>query len=145
MLTSKSSTPSNGMIQGLLYVPDFELDDPCNRQVAEFIPSKVTRQKNLPPTNYNLIALAPWINANCTKSFLAAARARPSSCLYLLPTWQLYCQAATLQLSDMESQRREQVEDAEWLPHIRSSGPGRPADDVPAQPVLRKPKLRTSW
>ena len=65
------------MLQGLLYVPDFDAGDPCNRETAEYVPANATRQKNLPPTDYNLIALAPWISANCTKNYLAAARMDP--------------------------------------------------------------------
>ncbi|KAI1807103.1 hypothetical protein F4811DRAFT_550335 [Daldinia bambusicola] len=75
---STTSVPTpNGVIQGLLYVPDLGDDDPCQQEAAKYIPSNVTRQVNLPPTNYNLIALAPWINPDCTQSFLASARLDP--------------------------------------------------------------------
>ncbi|KAH8899270.1 hypothetical protein GQ53DRAFT_758496 [Thozetella sp. PMI_491] len=77
VLTSRSSQTTNGVIQGLLYVPDLDRDDPCVTQTAPFVPATATRQKNLPPTNYNLIAIAPWVNANCTKSYLASARTDP--------------------------------------------------------------------
>ena len=33
----------------------------------------MTRETNLPSNDYSLIAVAPWISANCTKSYLAAA------------------------------------------------------------------------
>jgi hypothetical protein len=78
-LTTLSNTYAdpNGVIQGLLYVPDLSPSDPCYEKQYDLIPRNVTRQANLPPTNYNLIALAPWFNASCTKSYLAAARLDP--------------------------------------------------------------------
>ncbi|KAI1098708.1 hypothetical protein F4804DRAFT_323957 [Jackrogersella minutella] len=76
-LSTTSVSTANGVVQGLLYVPDLAANDPCQNQTAKYIPQNVTRQVNLPTTNYNLIALAPWINANCTKSFLASARLDP--------------------------------------------------------------------
>ncbi|KAI0473630.1 hypothetical protein GGR56DRAFT_541271 [Xylariaceae sp. FL0804] len=65
---------SKGLVQGLLYVPDMNSDDPCYTLASQYVPANVTRQANLPNTNYNLIALAPWINKNCTLSYLATAR-----------------------------------------------------------------------
>ncbi|KAI1413194.1 hypothetical protein F5Y13DRAFT_161766 [Hypoxylon sp. FL1857] len=76
-LSTTSVSTTNGVVQGLLYVPDLEENDPCQNTTAQYIPANVTRQVNLPTTNYNLIALAPWINVNCTKSFLASARTDP--------------------------------------------------------------------
>ncbi|KAI0023799.1 hypothetical protein F4780DRAFT_23160 [Xylariomycetidae sp. FL0641] len=64
---------TNGVVQGLLYVPDLNVDDPCYDIAKDYIPANATRQVNLPTTDYNLIALAPWINEGCTKSFLASA------------------------------------------------------------------------
>ena len=37
----------------------------------------VTRRANLPPTNYNLIAIAPWFSSNCTLAYLASASLDP--------------------------------------------------------------------
>ncbi|KAI1484457.1 hypothetical protein F5X96DRAFT_664128 [Biscogniauxia mediterranea] len=68
---------SNGVIQGLLYVPDLNRDDSCYDLANEYIPANVTRQANLPTTNYKLIAIAPWISIECTRSFLASARSDP--------------------------------------------------------------------
>ncbi|OTA68813.1 hypothetical protein K449DRAFT_408249 [Hypoxylon sp. EC38] len=76
-LSTTSVSTANGVVQGLLYVPDLEVNDPCLNITADYIPANVTRQVNLPTTNYNLIALAPWINVNCTRSFLASARTDP--------------------------------------------------------------------
>ncbi|EON98304.1 putative ring finger domain-containing protein [Phaeoacremonium minimum UCRPA7] len=77
ILSHKYAQTDNGIIQGLLYVPDLETNDPCNALSKAYIPSKVTRRADLPPTNYNLIAIAPWINPNCTQSYLASARVDP--------------------------------------------------------------------
>ncbi|CAJ2500438.1 Uu.00g032910.m01.CDS01 [Anthostomella pinea] len=83
--TNYVGTP-DGVVQGLLYVPDLESDDPCYGLAKDYIPANVTRQKNLPNTNYNSIALAPWINANCTSSFLTAAGSDPlRGMLFYLP------------------------------------------------------------
>ncbi|KAI1392636.1 uncharacterized protein F4822DRAFT_136137 [Hypoxylon trugodes] len=76
-LSTTSVSTENGVVQGLLYVPDLDDNDPCQNLSAKYIPQNATRQVNLPTTNYNLIALAPWINADCTKSFLASARQDP--------------------------------------------------------------------
>ncbi|KAI1378529.1 hypothetical protein F4677DRAFT_411158 [Hypoxylon crocopeplum] len=76
-LSTTSVSTANGVVQGLLYVPDLADDDPCQNLSAPYIPQNATRQVNLPTTNYNLIALAPWINANCTLAFLASAKLDP--------------------------------------------------------------------
>ncbi|KAI3322680.1 hypothetical protein HD806DRAFT_523006 [Xylariaceae sp. AK1471] len=68
---------TDGTIQGLLYVPDLPSDDSCYELANRYIPANATRQADLPPTDYILIALAPWINVNCTKSFMAAAALDP--------------------------------------------------------------------
>ncbi|KAI0457389.1 hypothetical protein F5B21DRAFT_93469 [Xylaria acuta] len=76
-LSTTSVPTTKGTIQGLLYVPDLDNDDSCFDLSSQYIPENATRQANLPPTDYILIALVPWINANCTKSFLAAAAIDP--------------------------------------------------------------------
>ncbi|KAI0126356.1 hypothetical protein BJ170DRAFT_402749 [Xylariales sp. AK1849] len=72
---STNYAPTDGTVAGLLYTPDLDPDDDCYEKASAYIPRNATRQENLPPTNYNLVALAPWIDANCTKSILAATRA----------------------------------------------------------------------
>ena len=67
----------DGIIQGLLYVPDITNYASCNTLQYDFIPPNVTRRSDLPPTNYNLIALAPWFSIDCTQAYLAAARFDP--------------------------------------------------------------------
>ncbi|KAI1259252.1 hypothetical protein F5Y18DRAFT_433537 [Xylariaceae sp. FL1019] len=76
-LTDNYVSPQDGLVRGLLYVPDLDADDPCNTVADQYIPSNVTRQKNLPDTDYKLIALAPWISVNCTRSFFRSARVDP--------------------------------------------------------------------
>lgn len=41
---------------------------------ARYIPSNVTRLSDLPATQYLYVAIAPWISAPCTLSYLAAAK-----------------------------------------------------------------------
>ena len=41
----------------------------------QYVPHNVTRINQLPPTQYLYLALAPWFSADCTQSYLAAARA----------------------------------------------------------------------
>lgn len=76
-LTSTNADTRNGLIQGLLYVPKIPTDASCAQQQYDFIPENVTRRENLPPTNYNLIALAPWFSIDCTLAYLDAARPDP--------------------------------------------------------------------
>ncbi|EFQ25493.1 uncharacterized protein GLRG_00637 [Colletotrichum graminicola M1.001] len=76
-LSSINSETQDGVIKGLLYVPDLSTSDPCYEQQYDIIPRNATTQASLPPTNYNLIALAPWFNASCTKAYLASARLDP--------------------------------------------------------------------
>ncbi|KAI9782894.1 MAG: hypothetical protein M1835_003914 [Candelina submexicana] len=73
--TLSTNTASSGNDPaGLLYVPDLLSADPCVELSGTYIPQSATRQSNL-PENYDLIALAPWISADCTLSYLASARA----------------------------------------------------------------------
>ncbi|KAL7926893.1 hypothetical protein ACQKWADRAFT_278939 [Trichoderma austrokoningii] len=76
-LTTTNADTLNGVIQGLLYVPELTRDPACDAQQYDFIPRNVTRRANLPPTNYNLIALAPWFSIDCTAAYLASARSDP--------------------------------------------------------------------
>lgn len=76
-LTTTNADTLDGVIQGLLYVPDLDNDAACDLAQYDFIPKNVTRRDNLPPTNYNLIALAPWFSIDCTLAYLASARLDP--------------------------------------------------------------------
>jgi hypothetical protein len=76
-LTTTNAETLNGIIQGLLYVPDIRSYAACDTLQYDFIPPNVTRRTDLPPTNYNLIALAPWFSIDCTQAYLASARLDP--------------------------------------------------------------------
>ncbi|KAJ5037209.1 uncharacterized protein L3040_007388 [Drepanopeziza brunnea f. sp. 'multigermtubi'] len=67
----------DGKISGFLYVPDLKQDDACFNVSKEYVPANVTRQANLAPTDYTLVALAPWISVECTLSYMRAARSDP--------------------------------------------------------------------
>lgn len=77
ILTSKYATTDNGVIQGLLYVPDIEDSSPCKELESAYIPTTAVRQADLPPSDYNLIALVPWYSPNCTRAYLEAATVDP--------------------------------------------------------------------
>ncbi|KAK8143717.1 hypothetical protein G3M48_006839 [Beauveria asiatica] len=76
-LSTNGAQTLNGVIQGLLYVPDISTVASCNAQQYDFIPHNVTRRSQLPPANYNLIALAPWFSIDCVQAYLASARLDP--------------------------------------------------------------------
>ncbi|RDW87726.1 hypothetical protein BP5796_03420 [Coleophoma crateriformis] len=80
-ILSTHNIPADGKMRGFLYVPDLLESDPCVNISKPYVPSNVTRQANLPPTDFTLIAIAPWINENCTKSYLAAAKLDPMRAL----------------------------------------------------------------
>ena len=67
----------------------------------QYIPQNVTRRTDLPQGQPPLVALAPWLTPNCTKSFLAVAQDASAFVFYLTdnrngkpppandPTWKL--------------------------------------------------------
>lgn len=77
MLSTRFAGTTNGVIQGLLYVPTLPAGDSCIGDSSIHIPSSAVRQNNLPPTNYHLIALAPWVSPRCAMAYMAAARTAP--------------------------------------------------------------------
>ena len=87
VLSSKSAETDNGILQGLLYVPDLDGDDPCQEQARDFVPYSAVHQNNLPSTNYNLVAIAPWFSKECTKSYLSSAHYDPlRAFIFYLPS-----------------------------------------------------------
>lgn len=58
-------------------MPDLDHKHPCYNTSQQYIPANATRQSNLPATDFTLVALAPWINIECTKGYLSAARQDP--------------------------------------------------------------------
>lgn len=77
ILTSKYASTQNGIIQGLLYIPDLPTNHPCKELEAQHVPETAVRQRDLPPVDYNLIALVPWFNSTCTKLYMDAAALDP--------------------------------------------------------------------
>ncbi|KAK4456644.1 hypothetical protein QBC42DRAFT_351113 [Cladorrhinum samala] len=77
VLSTRFAGTANGVIQGLLYVPSLPAGDSCIGDTSIHIPSSAVRQNNLPPTNYHLIALAPWVSPHCAMVYMAAARTAP--------------------------------------------------------------------
>lgn len=77
VLASRYASTTNGDIQGLLYIPDLPAGSDCLSDVSEYVSSRAVRKADLPPTNFNLIAIAPWVTPECTRAFLASARTDP--------------------------------------------------------------------
>ena len=77
MVTSRYAKTTNGPIGGLLYVPQLPTDHPCVEKSAPHVPDNAVRRSDLPPTNYNLIALVPWVTNDCTRKYLSVARKDP--------------------------------------------------------------------
>ncbi|KAJ5679122.1 hypothetical protein N7462_007366 [Penicillium macrosclerotiorum] len=71
---SSTGIPESGSLSGLLFVPDLAPQDSCNNLTEPFIPSNVTRHKDVSNFGYPVIGLAPWVSPDCTQSFLAASR-----------------------------------------------------------------------
>jgi len=74
---STRNANQDGTISGFLYVPDLNADDTCYNLTKQYVPANVTRTANLPQTDFTLVALAPWINVECTFEYMAAARMAP--------------------------------------------------------------------
>jgi hypothetical protein len=84
--TLSTTTSSSGdSIDGLLYVPTLSRGL-CNVS-TDIIPKNVTTINNLPAqASISMIALAPWLSANCTLSYLAAVHKDPiRSFIFFLP------------------------------------------------------------
>ena len=56
---STHNSDRSGVASGFLYVPDLAISDPCYNISQEYIPYNVTKQANLPPTDFTLVAIAP--------------------------------------------------------------------------------------
>lgn len=74
---STKSANSGSDVTGLLYVPDLSDDSPCVNISEPYVPQNVTRQANLPNTDYDLIAMAPWLSPQCSLEYMEAARKDP--------------------------------------------------------------------
>lgn len=75
----------DGTISGFLYVPDLDIGDNCFNISKNYIPHNATRQANLPPTDFTLVAIAPWINVECTIEYMNAASLDPARAFIFYP------------------------------------------------------------
>lgn len=66
------------------------------------------RQKDLPPADYNLIALVPWYNSTCTRSYLNAAATDP-------------LRGFITYIPDSGSDKPPEVNDKTWSLHDRGA------------------------
>ncbi|KAJ2902828.1 hypothetical protein MKZ38_000022 [Zalerion maritima] len=73
-ISSRYAETDNGVIQGFLYVPALQSTDYCYEWAQENIPTNVTHRTDLPPTDLRRIAIAPWVDIECTQDYLSAAR-----------------------------------------------------------------------
>ncbi|KAL1970618.1 hypothetical protein VTN77DRAFT_4262 [Rasamsonia byssochlamydoides] len=71
---SSNNPPAEDSFRGLLFVPSLEPTDPCNKITEPFVPQNVTRERDLPDYDHDIIGLAPWVSRNCTQGYLAASR-----------------------------------------------------------------------
>ncbi|KAK3708819.1 hypothetical protein LTR37_011340 [Vermiconidia calcicola] len=84
-LSSAGAQPG-ASITGLLYVPTLPANDPCIEAAAPYVPQNVTRQKELPDVDYDLIAVAPWLSPECVRRYLDSAQRGPvRALLFYLP------------------------------------------------------------
>ncbi|KAL1988033.1 hypothetical protein VTN96DRAFT_1557 [Rasamsonia emersonii] len=71
---SSNNPPAEDSFRGLLFVPSLDPRDVCNKITEPFIPQNVTRERDLPEYDHDIIGLAPWVSRNCTQAYLAASR-----------------------------------------------------------------------
>lgn len=84
-LSSNGATPGDA-VSGLLYTPDLPTDSACVKASAPYVPSNATRRANLPSTDYDLVALAPWLSSTCVQQYLDSAYGDPvRGFLWFLP------------------------------------------------------------
>ncbi|PFH57988.1 hypothetical protein XA68_14312 [Ophiocordyceps unilateralis] len=72
-LTTTNAPKLDGTFGGLLFVPQLTAVPDCDAQQYDFLPRNVTRREQLPPSNLNVVAIAPWFSIECTRAYLASA------------------------------------------------------------------------
>ncbi|KAK4100688.1 hypothetical protein N658DRAFT_516500 [Parathielavia hyrcaniae] len=86
VLSTRFADTASGVISGLMFVPDLPSDDPCSYETAHYVPLSTVHKADLPPMNYYLIALAPWVNDRCAEAYMTAASTAPvRAFLFYLP------------------------------------------------------------
>ncbi|KJZ71618.1 hypothetical protein HIM_09012 [Hirsutella minnesotensis 3608] len=76
-LTTNNAPKLDGTFGGLLFVPAVTTVPDCDSRQYDFIPQNVTRREQLPPSNFNVVAIAPWFSIECTQAYLASAARGP--------------------------------------------------------------------
>ena len=76
-LSTRNAEKLDGTFGGLLYVPQVTSVPSCDAQQYDFIPRNVTRRQQLPPSNFNVVAIAPWFSIDCTLAYLRSASHGP--------------------------------------------------------------------
>lgn len=66
-------------------MPDLDSGDDCYNISTQYVPHNVTRQANLPPTDFTLVAIAPWISVECTLAYMSAASLDPARAFIFYP------------------------------------------------------------
>ena len=78
------TSSSNANVEGLLYVPDLEPSDPCFHIAKQHVPDNATRKADLPSESFSYVAVAPWISAPCTRSYMTASSGVSALLTYFL-------------------------------------------------------------
>ncbi|KAK0268107.1 hypothetical protein LTR91_016716 [Friedmanniomyces endolithicus] len=71
---STNGIASGDDVAGLLYTPDLLPTSECINASAPYVPANATRLANLPNTDYDLVAIAPWVSPQCVQEYLSSAR-----------------------------------------------------------------------
>jgi len=69
---STNGASSTSSRQGFIYVPDLESTDTCWNASRSYFPRNVTRLNHL-PSNWPIVAIAPWLSPTCTATYLRTA------------------------------------------------------------------------
>ncbi|KAI4166069.1 MAG: hypothetical protein LQ342_000500 [Letrouitia transgressa] len=83
--TLSTNTDGNSDVEGLLYVPDLALENPCVNETARYIPLNATKIADLPQQEKRFVALAPWTTPDCVLSYLEAAHDVATGFIFYLP------------------------------------------------------------
>lgn len=84
-LSTNGATPGDD-VSGLLYTPDLPTNSACVAASAPYVPANATRRANLPSTDYDLVAIAPWLSSACVQQYLDSAYGDPvRGFLWFLP------------------------------------------------------------
>ena len=55
-------------------MPSIDPSEPCYNLSQAVVPQNVTRRTNIPTTEYSAIAIAPWINPDCTNKYILSVQ-----------------------------------------------------------------------